>query len=307
MKSVALASLLTLLPSLALPSVTRARYLMGTICEISVLGSADAESQIRAAFDEAQRVEGLLSTWRDDSTLSRLNRGETTAVSPELYQILEAAARWSRDTNGAFNPLVRPLIDAWKTRDGGALPRDAVVRAAIRRVRIENVRFENQTVALENGARFEEGAFGKGYAIDRMLATLRRHGARSALINFGGQLGAFGTPWETSIADPHRRHRPLVPVTLRNQSLSTSSGSEQSFTINGRRFTHIIDPRTGEALPPRGSVSVVHPSGFIADILSTALYVMGPEDGLRWARAHDITAIFITDSGQVIQSREELP
>jgi thiamine biosynthesis lipoprotein len=137
-----------------------------------------------------------------------------------------------------------------------------------------------------------------------MLIALRTGGATAALINFGGQIASYNSPQHVAIADPARRDRPMLSVTLSQGSISTSSGSEKSFVIAGRRFTHILDPRTGDALPPRGSVSVIHQSALVADILSTALYVMGPAEGVRWARAHDVTAIFITDSGQIITSKD---
>ena len=136
---------------------------------------------------------------------------------------------------------------------------------------------------------YEEGAFGKGYAIDRMLDVL---GASDAIINFGGQLGVRGAHLVT-IADPENRAKPVLELTIRDASISTSSGSEKTFVAGGRRFSHILDPRTGQALPPRGSVSVIAADALTADILSTALYVMGPETGLRWAREHGVTTIFI--------------
>lgn len=269
-----------LLPTAALASsVTRARYAMGTVCEIT----AASEPQIESAFAEARRVEAMLSTWRDDSELARLNRGELAEPSPELASLLATAMQWSRDTNGAFDPRIRSLIDAWQTRGRGAVPTPAQIAIAKR----ERV--------------WEEGAFGKGYALDRMLARIDG----DAILNFGGQLAVRGTTTVT-IADPSHRERPVAAFTLTNASLSTSSGSEKTFTADGRRFSHLIDPRSGEALPPRGSVSVVHQSALIADILSTALYVMGRDEGLAWARAHGITAIFI-DPDNVIESSAPLP
>ena len=99
---------------------------------------------------------------------------------------------------------------------------------------------------------------------------------------------------ELLIGHPEQRKNAFADLTLTNESISTSSGSEKTFITNGKRVTHIIDPRSGDALPPRGSVSVIHRSALTADILSTALYVMGPEAGLAWARQHGITAVFIT-------------
>jgi thiamine biosynthesis lipoprotein len=136
---------------------------------------------------------------------------------------------------------------------------------------------------------WEEGAFGKGYALDRMLARIT---ADEAMIDFGGQLAVRGE-LRVSLADPSDRRRPVLALTMRDGSLSTSSGSEKTFEVNGRRFSHIIDPRTGEALPPRGSVSVIADDALTADILSTAIYVMGEDEGLRWADGNGVAAIFI--------------
>ena len=107
-----------------------------------------------------------------------------------------------------------------------------------------------------------------------------------------------------SIADPDHRDQPLLDVTVRDASLSTSAGSEKSFTVGGRRFTHIFDPRSGEALPQRGSVSVLAPDALSADILSTALYVMGPDEGLKWANEHRVAALFVTPSHQILRSTD---
>ena len=262
--------------------VRRAQYLMGTVCEVAIDGDA---RQIDAAFAEAARVERLLSTWREDSELSALNRGEANAASPELQALLDRVIKWRDRTGGAFEPRIRPLIDAWRTREQGSVPSSDAIAAALDTIR-------------SGRAAFEEGGFGKGYAIDRMLARME---APSVVINFGGQIAVRGE-WRVSIADPERRDVGLVDVTLRNASLSTSSGSEKQFNVRGRRFTHIIDPRTGQALPPRGSVSVIAADAFSADVLSTALYVMGADEGLQWANANRVAALFITPERQIVRS-----
>jgi FAD:protein FMN transferase len=246
----------------------RARYLMGTVCEVAV--PAAGKASIENAFAEAKRIEEMLSTWIDESELSRLNRG-AHAPSNELRALLETADAWSRRTNGAFDPRIKSLIEVWKTREDGALPNRGAIALAMQ------------------SRKWEEGAFGKGYALDRMLAKLD---AAEAMIDFGGQVVVRGE-LRVTIADPADRRRPLVALTMRDASLSTSSGSEKTFEVEGRRFSHILDPRTGEALPPRGSVSVLAGDALTADILSTALYVMGEDEGLRWADANGVAAIFI--------------
>ncbi|HEX8251592.1 MAG TPA: FAD:protein FMN transferase [Thermoanaerobaculia bacterium] len=259
---------LAIVPTTDAAVAQRARYLMGTVCEVAVPAAHEAE--IERAFAEAQRVESMLSTWTEESDLSRLNRNEHVD-SPELHALLATAAAWSQRTGGAFDPRIKSLIEVWKTREAGALPSDAVIAVA------------------KQSPRWEEGAFGKGYALDRMLARIS---AAEAMIDFGGQVIVRGE-LQVTIADPADRGRPIVALTLRDASLSTSSGSEKTFDVGGRRFSHILDPRTGHALPPRGSVSVIASDALTADILSTALYVMGEDEGLRWADANGVAAIFI--------------
>jgi thiamine biosynthesis lipoprotein len=243
------AALAVVLPATA-AEVTRARYLMGTVCEVAIDGG-EAEAQIERAFAEAKRVELMLSTWIDDSELIRVNRG--AKPGPELRALLDRAAEWSAKTGGAFDPQ-------WREKVFG-----------------------------DKG--LEAGAFGKGYALDRMLALTRG----TVVLDFGGQLLVRGSR-EVAIAAPGDRALPVVALTLANASLSTSSTSEQP--------GHIFDPRTGKPLPARGSVSVIARDATTADILSTALYVMGEEEGLRWADAHGVAAIFINDAKEIRRSAQ---
>lgn len=293
---VALLLVAAIVPAAARADSTRAQALMGTVCEVTVAG--DDAGAIDAAFAEGKRIESMISTWRDDTELARFNAGDAKALSPELASDLRITLAWAKETGGAFNPLVRPLIDAWKTRGKGAVPTADVIAKAVKRADLANA----DGLTLKNGAMFEEGAWGKGLAIDRMLDVLRNRGVKYARINFGGQIGQFGDPADVVIADPRHRDVAAVALFLGKESISTSSGSEKSFTAGGRTFTHIIDPRSGVALPPRGSVSVINDSALVADILSTALYVMNADAGLKWAKAHDVAAIFITDKNEVLAS-----
>lgn len=172
-RSVALVALAFLPIAVSATEVTRAQYLMGTVCEIATDGDP---REIDAAFSEASRVERFLSTWRDDSELSALNRGDMNAASPELRTLLDRVIMWRDRTSGAFEPRIRPLIDAWQTRGGGTVPSPESIADAMKLIR------------SGRGA-FEEGGFGKGYAIDRMLASTN---APHVVINFGGQIAVRG-------------------------------------------------------------------------------------------------------------------
>lgn len=284
--------------TLPLESATsRSRFLMGTVCEIDSEGDATASD---AAFSEIGRIEERISTWREGSELSRVNRAGDAVVSPELYSLLSAAMRLAQLTGGAFNPLVAPLVELWKTREAGAFPPPDKIAAVVDRLDLAGPKFDDtfRRISLPSGAAFEEGAFGKGYALDRAAAVLASAGIDDFLIDFGGQLMLRSrVPMEVAIANPRQRDEPSLFLTLTSGSLSTSSGSEKTFVVDGERFSHLLDPRSGRALPPRGSVSVVSSSAFEADALSTALYVMGPREGLAWANEHDVAAIFIVPEG----------
>jgi high-affinity iron transporter len=287
-------------PAAARADTTRAQSLMGTVCEITVPDN-DAR-YIDLAFEEAKRLDAIINTWRDDSELSQVNAQKLHTVSGELGAMLTTTMTWSQKTGGAFNPLVRPLVDAWKTRDGGAVPTREELAAALKRVDPANVEVTKDKITLKNGAMFEEGAWGKGLALDRMLGVFKQKGTKRVRINFGGQIGQYGDQPFVTIADPHKRDKPALGLSLGKRSISTSSGSEKVFTVGDKTFTHLIDPRTGFALPAWGSVSVLDDSAFVADILSTALYVMGPEAGMNWAKSHNVIAIFITDKNEVLTS-----
>src|ERR1051325_259877 len=279
---------------------TRAQSLMGTVCEITVPDN-DAR-YIALAFAEAKRLDAIIDTWRDDSELSLVNAQKLQTVSGELGGMLVTTVWWANKPGGAFNPLVRPLVDIWKTRDGGAVPSREQIAEAMKRVDLANVDVTKEKITLKNGAMVEEGAWGKGLALDRMLGIFKQKGVLRARINFGGQIAHYGDQPYVTIADPKKRDTPALGFSLGKRSISTSSGSEKSFTVGDKTFTHIIDPRTGFAMPAWGSVSVIDNSAFVADVLSTALYVMGPEAGMNWAKAHNVSAIFITDKNEVLTS-----
>lgn len=285
-------ALIVSLLAAALADASRARFLMGTVCEITAPATS-AES----AFVEAARIDKFLSTWRADSELSRVNAAHGGRVSPELAAVLARAMELARETDGAFDPLVRPIGDAWRIRDGGALPSEAQIADAARRAAMSNVSIDGNAITLIDGAEFDEGGFGKGYAIDRMMALL----PCGTTINFGGQIAVCGER-RVSIADPEHRDHAVLELTLSNASLSTSSGSEKTFDSGGVRFSHLLDPRSGRALPPRGSASAIAASAFDADAFSTALYVMDVAGGIRWANAHHVAAIFITPEHDIVTS-----
>lgn len=277
------------------PLQTRTRFLMGTILSIE---SDLPPTVVEQVFDEVDRVERLITTWRS-SPLQRLNAlepGESSTISVELADLLATTLHWRDETARAFEPAAGRLIQLWRTREEGRVPIRTEIENALAALSTEPFSITGELFTRKTNASIEEGGFGKGYALDTARSLIERMDpAGRALLDFSGQLLVVGDHLvDVAIADPADRGRPAIALSITGPgSLATSSGSERFFEVDGRALSHLIDPRTGLALPPRGSATVFHRSALLADILSTAMYVMGEEAGISWANSRDIAVIFI--------------
>jgi thiamine biosynthesis lipoprotein len=288
-------------------SVSRARYLMGTVCEIVAYGDPEAGA-IEAAFEEISRLEQVLSDYREDSELSRLNRAAGSgpvACSPDLYDFVSAAVGFSRETAGAFDITAGALIKVWDLRGRDGAASSAGVAEALMRVGWTRIgrNDPSRSLDLPGGMKLDPGALGKGYALDAAAKVLRSRGVTAALLDFGGQILALDAPpgedaWEVAVAHPMRRDEGAFALRLRNASIATSGNSERDLEVAGRALGHIVDPRSGVTVDDRGSATVIAVTGAEADAYSTALFVMGPGQGLRWAeRRAGIAALFLETDG----------
>ncbi len=286
----------------SVPIVTRSRYLMGVPLQLTFRDPADP-SLFEAVFKEVARLETILSNWRTDSELSRLNRaagGEAIACSVDLFEAIVRAVSWAEITGGTFDPTVEPVVrrlgligDPYDGRPAVAAPASDGPGGDWRNVVIDRTA---RTVRLRSaGMGLDMGGIGKGIALDAAARVIREAGRDSALLDFGGQVMAIGRParepeWTVDVADPDDRDRIVGRVRVHDLSLSTSAPG-------GRRGPggdpHIVDPRTGRPAAYTGSVTVAATDATSADVLSTALCVMGADAGLAWARGRDVAALFV--------------
>jgi thiamine biosynthesis lipoprotein len=288
---------LALLASVSAGAADPDRTVLAMGTALRVTGRAEGAA-VEAALAEVARIEAACSTWREDSAWSRLNRagGQPVALDPEWLDLLEAAQRLQAETGGAFDPALGPLVAAWNLRGTGRTPSAdelAAARAASGAHLLVLDRGQGAARFLHRDGGLEEGGFVKGYALDRAMGKIP--GPGRILLDFGGQLLARGRA-AVSIADPAARGRAKVSIRLEDASLATSGASE--------RGRHILDPRTGLPCAAWGSASVVRPSALEADALSTALFVMGPDQGLAWAAARRLPACFLLNDGRARMTRE---
>jgi thiamine biosynthesis lipoprotein len=277
----------------ALVTAERSVTVMGTSLRVAV-AARDREAALAAsesAIAEIRRVEDLLTTWRDDSPLARLNAapaGKPVVLDRELLSVLSEVFAWSATTGRTFDPTVLPLVRAWDLRGAGRIPTSEALAEAVAATGTDRFRFDRATAAatrLDPEAGIDDGAWGKGYALDRAALRLESAGDKNALLDLGGQVltrgkNADGNDWTVAVADPRDRHRPVVVLTVKDLSAATSGNSERRREVSGRRIGHLLDPRTGAPANDFGSVTVMAPSALIADVLSTAFFVLGPQEGL---------------------------
>ena len=293
--------------------VERTVFLMGTFGTFAT-ETVDRQAGLAKLERMVRIIEGTdaeLSTWRDDSVLSAVNGqpvGRPLPVPASICGLLSRVAVWHAATGGAFDPAVGRLIEAWDLRGEGREPDDGEALAALAASGFDKLVLDADacTVTRRSAVTLDAGGFGKGEALDRVREAERdRRGAW--LIDFGGQVAVSGEasdgPWRVGVAHPARRHTAVLELSLAAGSIATSGGSERGLGLeDGRRIGHIVDPRNGRPVNRTGSVTVWHESAFVADVLSTAMYVMGQDEGIAWAAPRGIAACYffdVTDSGEV--------
>jgi thiamine biosynthesis lipoprotein len=266
-----------------------------------------------AALDLVEQLEVQMSVFRDQSELSRINATAADGpveVESRLFDLLELAMRLHGETDGAYDITAGPLWEVWGfARRAGAVPQPDLLEAARRQVGSHLVELdrERKTIRfLQPGVRLNLGSIGKGFAVDRCCETLLQagiedflvHGGNSSIFAHGSHApSAAAAPagyWTVGIRDPLRLEQRLAEVRLSNRGLGTSAAQFQSFRHQGRRYGHILDPRTGWPAEGVLSSTVIAPSAALADGLSTAFYVLGPEAAVSYCSQHpEIGAIMI--------------
>jgi thiamine biosynthesis lipoprotein len=272
---------------------------MGSAYSVAVYGfDRDAMSAaVEAAFDEVRRLDSMLSNYKPDSEWSAVNREAAVhpvPVSPELFRLLAACLDYSRQSEGAFDISVGPLMKVWGFYKGtGHLPHKAEVMAAMQSVGYQHVRLDsaNQTVSFDRqGVELDPGGIGKGYAVDRMVDVLKEKGVTIALVAASGSsIYGLGAPpdeprgWRIMIRDPKNERKSVAEVFLKNESMSTSGSYEKFFRAEGRVYSHIMDPRTGYPAPGMLSVSLITPRTIDSEAWAKPYFI----NGRRWAAHHN--------------------
>ena len=264
------------------------RLLMGTFWEVV---SPDKRASV-IVFNEAGRIENLLSKYIPDSEISRLNRAGNLKVNPDTFYIIKKSKELCQITGGAFDITVAPLVDLWGfTNQEHTVPGDDKIKSILRLVGCDKIILHEKDNVVEfklPGMKIDLGGIAKGFALDCCVKILKENNINSCLINAGGQVYALGeksgSSWKIAIQNPRKPEIAGV-LELKDKSASTSGDYEQFFLKNGKRYSHILNPTTGyPADSGIFSVTVIADSGLTADALSTAIFVSGKNKGEELAK-----------------------
>jgi len=296
-------------PTAAKDPLVETTRALGTVVSLTVVGLEESAARraVRAAFDELEKIESLLSIYRADSQVSRLNRdGVLDDADPHLLAVLSAALDTSRRSGGAFDVTVQPLWNLYAdAAKQGRLPDAAQAHAARRLVAWRAIEVIGRRVRLTGkGMAITLNGIAQGYAADRLRAALQSHGVTSALVDVG-EVAPLGKksgrrPWTCGIQHPHEPDAYVSLAALDGRCLATSGDYATTFSAD-RRHHHIFDPATGRSPLEFSSVSVAAPTATDADALSTAVFVLGLEKGAELVRAtRGADALFVRKDGSVV-------
>lgn len=313
--------LVTAMPLMSFVSESRSEIfqknttVMGTALEMTLDAASNekADKVFSSIEREMRRIEEEMSEWKETSTLSAVNRNagiKPVKVPRELFNVIDAALKVSRVSDGAFDITWASMRGLWDFRPGferAPAPEEVNSRLGLVDYRDAVMDPTGSTVFLKRkGMAIGLGGIAKGYAVDKAMEVAVKSGIRNAIIKAGGDMRVQGIGnshgWEVGIQDPRERGRLLARLTLSNVSISTSGDYERFFIKDGVLYHHIMDPKTG--YPARGtrSVTVIGPDTMTTDALSTAIFVLGPEKGLGLAEKLGQIEAIIVDSDGVVRT-----
>ncbi|MBK7560007.1 MAG: FAD:protein FMN transferase [Chitinophagaceae bacterium] len=302
------------------PSIYRkVLKLMGNRFEITVVSDneKDALTRIDEAVGEISRIEKLLTTFKEDSQTNLINRNAGMApvkVDREVFDIIKRSKRISEVTQGAFDITYGSVDKKLWNFDKGmtSLPDAETAKNAVHLINYRNVILDEKkcTVFLkEKGMRIGFGGIGKGYAAERAKYILQQKGITSGIVNAAGDLTAWGNQpdgkeWTIGIADPNSTHHPFSYLSITDMAIATSGNYEKFITINGKKYSHTIDPKTGLPVTGIKSVTIISPNAEVADAMATPVMIMGIKVGLNLVnQIKGLSCIIVDDNDKIYTSK----
>jgi len=280
--------------------IKQTRMIMGTFAEVSIYSNDEktAGNAIEGALDEMERMDRIMSNYKNDSELSKVNKKAAKSPVPcnaELLDVIEQSQYYSELSGGAFDITVSPIVTLWGFfSEKGHVPPDKEIEKLLPAVSYKNIVVKKSAETKKSGTVFfkdmktqiDLGAIGKGYAVDKALEIIKKCGIDNGCINLGGNIYVLGTPfgknaWKIGVQHPRDGNEILGYLELENEATATSGDYERFFEFKGKRYSHIINPQTGRPVSGTIATTIVAPTGTAVDALSTIVFVLGHEKGME--------------------------
>ena len=299
-------------------SRTEVVKLMGSRFEFTAIGESleDCDLAIKKAIDEVDRLEKIISSWDPNSQTSEIviNAGiKPVKVELELFNLIERSIKVSEITEGAFDISFASIDPIWKFEgQEEVMPDSSRIKKSVSKIDHKKIHLnKNDTTVflMERGMKIGFGGIGKGLAAANAARFMRKMGIESGIVNAGGDLYAWGRdengrPWKIGVTDPNDKTKTLAWLDIEDMAIVTSGDYERFLTIDGKRYAHIIDPRTGWPASGIKSVSVLCPDPELADALATSIFVMGEENGLYLInQLKGVECLIINDENEIVHSK----
>lgn len=309
---------LILLSSSMFAQVERNRLvtLMGSKFEIILVDkdSLSAETNIDKSINEIRRIENLISEWKPETQISEVNRNagiKPVKVDPEVFALTEKGIYFSKLTDGAFDISIVAMDKIWKFDDSmNELPSEESIKNSVKNVGYQNIILDktNSTIFLKNkGMKIGFGSIGKGYAADKTRELMKSLGVKAGIINASGDISAWGTqpdgkPWAIGINNPFKDDKIAAVLYLKENAVTTSGSYEKYAEIHGKRYSHIMNPKTGYPSTGLTSVTIVGNNATMANGFSTSIMVLGKKEGLKLIKKFpEYQYLIIEDSGKIVK------
>ncbi|AXB58120.1 FAD:protein FMN transferase [Flavobacterium fluviale] len=296
----------------------RTTLLMGGRFDITIVDkdSLSAEKNIDLVIAEITRIENLISDWKADSQISKVNQNagiQPVKVDREVFELAQRAVKLSEITNGGFDVSFAAMDRIWKF-DGSMteMPSAEAIKKSVEKVGYKNIILDSteSTIFLKlKGMKIGFGALGEGYATDKCRAMMVEKDIKAGIINGSGDMSTWGkqpngNDWKIAITNPFKPEKNLAVVPLKEGAVTTSGSYEKFVVFNGRRYSHIINPATGYPATGLCSVTVFGPNAETANGLSTSMMVLGQKEGLLLLQKFpEYSCVLITDKGKVVKSK----
>ncbi|MEA2038097.1 MAG: FAD:protein FMN transferase [Nanoarchaeota archaeon] len=285
---------------------------MGTFVTITVYGEEEAKANeaINKAYREIERIEGLLSNYKNDSEIYLLNSDRViNDASNELVYIISKSLKYGDLSDGAFDITVQPILDLYATsfEELKRPPTDDEIKETKKLVGYEKIYLKNKQVELKENMKITLGGIAKGYIIDKAIDILSKEGISNALVNAGGDVRAIGSKgndnWKIALQNPRDEKDFITTISVNDTAVCTSGDYERYFD-DDKKFHHIVDPRTGHSATELISVTIISKKAIDCDALATSVFVLGKTEGLELIqRFKDVEGLIITKDKEIVKSR----